>query len=164
LFVPYVVADGVGNDEDAVPLVRGADGGRGYAVPLRVIPARGQLAENASKPTSKERCDVLHDDNARSKLANDPHVFEEETAARTVETGTASCDAEVLAGESSADDVDAREVGGSDGSDVLVSSGMGPVPFKDASAEGVNLDLPHDPRARDRALKPEFKSADATEE
>lgn len=54
-FVSAIVAVGVGNNEDAVSLVRGADGGSGNAVPLSVIPARGQLSENASHPPSKER-------------------------------------------------------------------------------------------------------------
>jgi hypothetical protein len=62
--LPYVVAVGVGNDPNAIPSVRGADGGRRYTVPLRIIPARGQLSENTSKPSSKERCDILHDDDA----------------------------------------------------------------------------------------------------
>jgi hypothetical protein len=42
--------------------MRGADVGRSEAVPFRVIPARGQVSEYVSHPSSKEPWDVLHDD------------------------------------------------------------------------------------------------------
>jgi hypothetical protein len=42
--------------------VRGANGGSGYAVPLRVIPARGQVTDDSLESPNKESCDVLHDD------------------------------------------------------------------------------------------------------
>ena len=59
-------ASGVGHKPDAVTAVRGADGGRGYAIPFRVIPARGQVSDHVSKSPSKQTCDVLHEDVARS--------------------------------------------------------------------------------------------------
>jgi hypothetical protein len=65
-------AVGVGNsgDEHAVAAVRGAKGGSRKAIPLRVIPARGQPSENFAEQfsslESKESCDVLHDDIAGS--------------------------------------------------------------------------------------------------
>jgi hypothetical protein len=60
------VAAGVGNDKDAITSVRGADGGSGNAIPLRVIPARGQLTEYPPESANKESCDVLHDDDTGS--------------------------------------------------------------------------------------------------
>lgn len=45
-------ATGVGNNEHAVTDVRGTDGCSRYAVPLRVIPERGQVPENSSKEPS----------------------------------------------------------------------------------------------------------------
>jgi hypothetical protein len=56
------LADGVGHNENPVAAVRGATGDRRYAVPFRIIPARGQVAENDVEPPSKESCDVLHED------------------------------------------------------------------------------------------------------
>jgi hypothetical protein len=53
---------GVGHDEDPVTSVRGADGCRRYAVPLSVIPARGQVCEYLSHSSRKESWDVLHHD------------------------------------------------------------------------------------------------------
>jgi hypothetical protein len=35
-------AFGVGNNPDAIPLVRGAKGGSGYTVPLRIVPERSE--------------------------------------------------------------------------------------------------------------------------
>jgi hypothetical protein len=57
---------GVGNKPDPVAPVRGANGASRDAVPLRVIPARGQVPENTLHSSSKESCDVLHDDVAGS--------------------------------------------------------------------------------------------------
>ena len=58
---PYDATAGVGNHEDPVTSVRGADGCSGYAVPLRVIPDLGQVAEYVSHPSSKQAWDVLQD-------------------------------------------------------------------------------------------------------
>lgn len=45
---------GVGKNPDSVAEVRGANGRRRYAIPLRIVPARGQVSENTSKPSTKE--------------------------------------------------------------------------------------------------------------
>jgi hypothetical protein len=42
---PPGLAAGVGNHEESVTSVIGADGGRGYTVPLRIEPERGQVTE-----------------------------------------------------------------------------------------------------------------------
>ena len=62
----------IGDDPDALALVRRADLGSRYAVPLRVIPERGQVGDDVSESSSHEPWDVLHEDVARSKYANDP--------------------------------------------------------------------------------------------
>jgi hypothetical protein len=41
-------------DENAITEVRGTNGCRRNAVPLRIVPARGQVSENAVKPPNKE--------------------------------------------------------------------------------------------------------------
>jgi hypothetical protein len=52
--------------------MRGADGGRRYAVPFRSPPARGQVGEDSIEPArGKEPWDVLHEEEAGSNLAND---------------------------------------------------------------------------------------------
>jgi hypothetical protein len=58
---------GVGHDPDAVAEVRGTNGRRRNALPLRVIPEVGQPSEYVvhSSP-QKEAWDVLHEDVAGS--------------------------------------------------------------------------------------------------
>jgi hypothetical protein len=65
----------VGNDPYPVAPVWGTNIGSAYAVPLRIVPERGQVSENVSKPSMKQCCDVLHDDVARSNLANNSGVL-----------------------------------------------------------------------------------------
>jgi hypothetical protein len=57
---------GVGSEEEeAIADVRGADGDRRNAVPLRIPPARGQVGEDSVKPSrAKEPWDVLHEEEA----------------------------------------------------------------------------------------------------
>jgi hypothetical protein len=77
LFDPYCDALGVGSEtEDALAEVRGADGGRGDNVPLRSPPARGKRPEYSGESFGEEADHVLHEEEARSYLANDaPDVF-----------------------------------------------------------------------------------------
>ena len=70
-----LLASGVGNNPQSVASVRGTNGGSRYAMPLRIVPERGHVSENRCKPSTKQRCDVLHDDEARSKLANQSGVL-----------------------------------------------------------------------------------------
>ena len=57
-------------DEDPITDVRGTDGGCRHAVPLRVVPALGQISEYSSQPVvrneSAEGWHVLHEDESRS--------------------------------------------------------------------------------------------------
>lgn len=148
LFVePYAVAVGVGRigeDEDAVPLVRGAEGGSREAIPLRVVPERGQLSENDSEPPSKESCGVLHDEDARSKFANDAGDLEEKGGSLASESGSSPGGTEILAGEAGAEDVDAVEVPPSAVDDVPFDRRMRPPPREHAPRECFYLDVPRD--------------------
>jgi hypothetical protein len=56
----------VGNNPDAISDVIGANVASWYAMPLRVIPERGQVSENICHPETKQAWRVLHDDVARS--------------------------------------------------------------------------------------------------
>jgi hypothetical protein len=77
--LPYGVAVGVGNqlpglalavgvcnNENPVTEVRGTDGGCGYAVPFRIEPELGQVAEYSSEAQGKVPWDVLQDREPRS--------------------------------------------------------------------------------------------------
>jgi hypothetical protein len=63
-------------------MVFGANGGSWYAMPLCIKPDLGQVSENSSEPSSwplrrasKQVCDVLHNDELRSNLANEASVL-----------------------------------------------------------------------------------------
>lgn len=160
--LPSSFATGVGNDPDAVPPVRGAKGACRKAVPLRVIPERGQVPENNPESSRKESCDVLHNDVAGSKFANDSGVLRPKTRPGAGEPCTLPGEGEILAGEPAADDIDGGEVVGADVAHVGVPFGVGEVVGEDGSAEGVELDLPCG--SHPGPLEPEVEAADAREE
>jgi hypothetical protein len=96
----------VGNNPDPVAPVRGADGGSRYTVPDSIIPERGKICENSSKPGTKETWHVFHDDDVGSYLANKSCVLAPQTRSRTFDASALASVGEVLAGEPSADGVD----------------------------------------------------------
>lgn len=55
--------------------MRRVNGGSRYNVPLRVIPDRGKVAENAGESARSESADVLHDCEAWSKVAHNSMQF-----------------------------------------------------------------------------------------
>jgi hypothetical protein len=130
----------------------------------------GQVSENSTDGRSvpslpfpgEEGRDVLHDDVAGSKLANDPGELGPKTRAGAIETSSSSGSAEVLAGEAAADEIDRVEVAGADVSHVFEALGVGELAGEDGAAVGVLLDLPRD--AHPAALEPELEAADSREE
>ena len=55
--------------------MRSTSAGSGEIEPFRIIPALGQVPENRSHPSTKQRCHVLHDCVERSNHANGAHQF-----------------------------------------------------------------------------------------
>jgi hypothetical protein len=162
-FEPYGVALGVGNQEDPVTEVRGANGRSRYAVPVRVIPARGQVGEDPapSVGVSKESCDVLHEHVSGSSHAHDvpepgptpPLVGSPELAASSGEglTGEASGH-EIGSGTSQV----CPPLGG--GADVVMTGNLRPVLGQHALAERIELHLAHARPAG--AVEPQVEAAD----
>lgn len=64
------VAFGVGHNPNSVAKLSGTSVGSRYAVPLSIIPERGQVSENGSESPSKQSCDVFHNDESGSNFAN----------------------------------------------------------------------------------------------
>lgn len=157
-------AVGVGNDEHAVAPVRGANGGSRDAIPFRVIPARGQVPEYPVQSPRKEGWNVFHDDDARSNHANDPGVFAPQAGPLSVDTRPGTGDADILAGEPPADDINAPPVGvgWGEGSNVIVPPHVGPVLRQHLLTERVDLHLPLAPHPR--ALEPQVEPTDAREQ
>ena len=101
------LARGVGHvrkpseDEDPVADVRSTHGRRRHAVPLRVVPALGQISEYSSQaPVKNEMAEgwhVLQEDESGSKSANDTSALVPEAGALTVKSLPRPSDADVLA-------------------------------------------------------------------
>jgi hypothetical protein len=129
----FALAVGVCNNPYPVPPVRRTNGGSRYAVPLRVIPDLGQVSENTVKAPSKQSCDVLHDGVSGSNLANKTGVFAPEPGAVAIDAGALSGVADVLAGKTSADNVNWSSVDGARGLPVLTTLNNSPRPPLSAS-------------------------------
>ena len=77
-----------------------------YARPFRIKPCFGQLSKNGVQSVSKDRCDVFQDDEPGLYQANDSHEFVKETRPSALfDAGLVACVADVLAGESAANNV-----------------------------------------------------------
>jgi hypothetical protein len=112
-------------------------------VPLRVIPDLGKVSENGIHPSSKERCDVLHDDVTGSKLANDPVHLVPKTGAFSGESEPLASNADVLTGKTAADEVNFpvavlwREC-----ANVIMPPNIRPVLLKHSHRVGLAFNLP----------------------
>lgn len=163
---PAGCATGVAHNPDTVASVASANGGRWYAVPLRIVPERGQISENSAKPPTKQRCDVLHDDVAGSKFANKSGVLCPEAAARAINSSTPAGRADVLAWKPAADDIGSNSICpepiGGEPSNVGVAGNVRPSLSKDASGE--RFDLTERDGSHSGPLEPEAEPADPAEE
>jgi hypothetical protein len=144
--------------------MRGANVGSWYAVPLCVIPDRGQLSENDSQSSRKQRCDVFHDDVTGSKLANKSDVLGVKPASRPCKTSTLAGDRDILAGPSAADDINICDAIGSkssccERSDICIDGHIWPVFAQDGSTVG--LDFAEGAGSHSGSLKPEGEAADS---
>jgi hypothetical protein len=74
--------------------------------PSRIIPQRGQVAENTSKPARSEDWGVFHEHVARSHLANDSRLFFPQAASCPVDSFSGAVrGADILTRESARDDI-----------------------------------------------------------
>ncbi len=66
-------AVGVGSEQkESFAKVRGTDACRGYTVPFRIPPARGQVGKDVAEPSANEPWDIFHEEESRSHVASDP--------------------------------------------------------------------------------------------
>ena len=92
--------------------------------------------------SSEYGCNILDDDESGSKLANDSRELSPQSRARSSQPSTLSSVREILARESTADEIDGLEVVGTNGPHVSKPGSVGPVLFKDFAAELILLNLP----------------------
>jgi hypothetical protein len=158
-------AAGVGQEEKPFPPVRSAHVACAEHVPRRIEPERGQVTEHFREGvpivSGKEPRDVLHEHESRSNVSNDPAILTPEARPLAAEPGALSCEADVLAGKTAADDVDSRE--SVDGADVVISNSVGPMLCENFTAPRVPFDLPQHPRAR-RRFDAKLQSPNAREQ
>jgi hypothetical protein len=155
-----LLASGVGNNPYPVASVRGTNGARRYAMPFRVMPDLGQVPENGSQPSTKQRCHVLQDDVLRSNHANGSNHFPPESRTGSGKSGACTGKGDILAGEASADNVGIGILRGGHVADVRR---VGEAQRENARGVGVEL------RNRDRleaarALEPKVEAADPCEQ
>jgi hypothetical protein len=162
-----LLASGVGNNPDAVAAVMGTNGGSRYAVPFRIIPERGQVSENVSKPSTKQSCDVFHEDVSRSNFANNSGVLSPQPAALAGKSSALSRKANVLAGEAAADNVNGNSVCcqsfGGEASHVVINRHLRPMLSQNAAAKGFDFAERYGFESA-RALKPQAETADAAKQ
>lgn len=159
---PYSVADGVGNHEESITSVRGANGGCWDAIPACIEPHLGQIPEYTVESSASERGNVLHEDVARSKLANDACKFSPEPRLFPFFDPFAFAgERDILTWESTADEVDVFEVVSSDGVDVFMPRDLGPVLRK--HLPGIRIDLHLPSTLHSCALQAKIETADPGE-
>jgi hypothetical protein len=69
--------------------------------PSRIKPQDGQVCENCAHPSTQQRCDVLHEDESGSNLANDSGHLSPEAGALAFNSSLVPGVADVLAREAS---------------------------------------------------------------
>jgi len=155
------------DDEESLASVRRSNVRGAEIKPERIIPRFGKVSENDVQPPRQESCDVLHDDDARSKNASDARELKPQTAALACEASAFPSDRHVLTWEPAAEDVNAGSVG-ADASHVVISKSVRPVSREDAAAPRVLFALPD---RRDivasiakRTLKAEIQPTDTREQ
>jgi hypothetical protein len=108
-------------NEHPLATVRRANACRAEHAPFRIEPEGGQVAEYAVEPSNNESAHVLHEDVARSHVANDPSKLSPEPRALAVETSAFAGEADVLAREAASDAIhDATPRSSVEGADVTV--------------------------------------------
>ena len=155
----------VGNNPHSIPSVRSADGGSGYTVPFRIIPDRSEPAEADVQSSRSKGSDVFGDEVARARFLDDPEHFKPESGPLTVEPGTFAGDADILARETAAHDVNARNTDGSksvgaDLSDVIENRNVGPVATENPPGVIVSFTECNGSETAG-SLKPKAESSDA---
>jgi hypothetical protein len=123
---PSSFATGVGNNPKPLAEMRGTEVFSRYNVPFRVIPERGQSSDDNIKVLS-ESGHVLHDDVSGSNFANESLELEPKTRPGTMDTGSFAGCTEILARESTAQQVNPFDLGPVKLLDVFVARDVGPV-------------------------------------
>jgi hypothetical protein len=111
-------------------------------MPLRIKPDFGQVSEYGYEPSSSESWDVFNDHPSGPNCANDPSELVPKTGPSTGEASTLSGNADVLAGETTADEVNAPLALRRERPHIFVLRDFRPVLLENCGCIRVNLHLP----------------------
>jgi hypothetical protein len=135
-------------------------------MPLRIIPAAGQVSQNVAESSSQQICDVLHDDIGGSNFANESRHVRPEAGSLSCEAVLFPARADVLAGEPAAYDVDGNSIGSQpvcgEGSDVVIDRHSRPVLGEHPARELFDF-TEGDRLETSGALQPKAEAADPAE-
>jgi hypothetical protein len=163
---PYRLALGVGNNEDPVPPVRGAEGTSVKTIPNSVVPARGKVPEHDVESASAKGGDVFDEDPRRPDFVDDSVELSPQSRPGPVESGSAAGDGDVLAREPATDEVDGLEQPtaglGAGVLDVDEPVNVGPVLLEDFARIRILFNLPN--HFHTGALETEVQAANSREE
>jgi len=161
LAVGLVHLSGGRKDKQAITKDSGTNGCRWYAVPVRIVPALGQVSEYDINPPNKQCCDVFHEHESGSYFANQSAHLSPESTSLASDALSLSGIANVLAGEPAADQVNPFEVFALHIPHVPEAGHIGPVLHQHPLAVWFVLDLPlaHHPGP----FQAEVQTTDASE-
>lgn len=152
----------MGNNEDASPEMRGSDIGSRKCEGTGSVAQHVQVSPHVGQPTSGTGGDVFDDDPRRARGFDDPPELVPESGSLSREAFALACRRDVLAGESTAEEIDTRELR-ADFSDIIKPRYVGPVLREHGATEWIRLHLEeHGPQAG--PFEPELQAADAGEE
>lgn len=158
---PPIVRVSVGNNEDAASSVGGAKVAGGNPQGARTVSELAEVPPHRGQPGPHAARDVLDDDEARPDERDDVREVVPEPRSGAAKPSLLAGAGDVLAGESSANNVNVRVAAGL--RDILEPHDGGPVLREHAATEGIDLALPKD-RPETGALEPELQAADAREQ
>ena len=138
------LALGVGHNPDPIPPVRGANGACGYTMPLRIVPERSERPEYLIQSARTKGGDIFDEDVSRLERVDRFGVLKPESAAFSAKSGAFPGEADVLAGEAAAQEINRFNGLPINGSDVSVSLHCRPVFGEHSLTVGVDFNLPRD--------------------
>lgn len=157
------VVTGVGQHEEPLPLVRGADVSRGDDAALHAIPEPVEVGDNSVQPASNEGPHVFDNDRTGPQFADDAVELSPESGPCAGEACAFAGLRDVLTRESSTNHLHGLKVRCADAPHVIVTHGIWPVHREHATAPMVDLHLPpHGPEPS--PLEAKLQATDAREE
>lgn len=165
---------GVGNmsrDPKSISDMGGAKVGSLNAMPLSIIPERGQVPENSAEPRtipSREKAGyIFHDCEIGSNFPNKARKLAPEAGSIPIDSLSTTRRADILARESSADCINGNSICaqlfGSERPDVVILGNLGPMLGEHAAAEWIDFAKCPRPETA-RSFETERKSSDPTEQ